>query len=561
MKRTLATTDWKTAVVVLLIAAGLVISAGGQTPGIATIVSSKGNIVLETKNVWLKNPEAGRVICHGDQILTLRDGSVSLRFDDGSMLDISANSNVRITQPLQKGVVADDELGKREIRVLLGKVGYKSGDTKTVTTRMVSPTAVAALRGTEVQFGTDGIYTLLNRIEGSSDNSGNISEGHVPEVTPEQAAKNPLYQAVSEASKAWEKYSSARNANASDVNILLAKAVQKTNEALLLENKTLENHPDKLVKTRALQGLKSSQEALRKPLDALKSTLEFQQKIEKNMERAQKDSQNQNAYQLIIKAATKAQEAVVNAVRAYMELAENHTSELHSSDFDRKIEVGIIGKIEIATEMAKNFEKKVEVLVEKAISSKDPNVSGVALKSAEVFVAAVALKSAEVFVAAAEANARVTELANKSLDAEISGDQSEAKKLNQTLAQITETAGIISDKALETEAIVEKVEKAAARNDSEALKEATEEVNAIQKEVAAELKTLPAVSPPTPPLSQTTNPIGATTTPSDTATMPSSGPSLSTGGSSSGGTDTPLIQQTPPLQDVTKSIAPKPYGQ
>ncbi|NJL59669.1 MAG: hypothetical protein HC887_08525 [Desulfobacteraceae bacterium] len=516
---------------------------------------------METRNAWLKNPEAGREIYHGDKILTLRDSAVSLRFDDGSVLDISANSDVRITQPSQKGVVAEEELGKREIRVMLGKVGYKSGENKNVKTRMVSPTAVAALRGTEVQFGTDGIYTLLNRIEGSSDNTGNISEGHVPDVTPEQAAKNQLYQAVFEASTAWEKYSAAKNSGASDANILLAKAVQKTDEALVLENKSLENHPDKVVKTRASEGLKSSQEALRKPLEALKSALDFQQKIEKNLERAQKDSQNQNAYQLIVRAATEAQEAVVNAVRAYMELAEVHTAELHGSDFERKIEVGIIGKIEIATEMAKNFEKKVEVLVEKAISSKDPNVSDVALKSAEVFVAAVALKSAEVFVAAAEANATVTELANKALDAEISGDKTESQKLNQTLMQIMETAGVISDKALQAEAVVEKAEKAAARNDSESLKEATEEVNAIQKEVAAELKTLPVVSPPATQPSQTTTPSG-TAGQTGMAATPSSEPSLSTGGTSpSGGSETPLIQQSPPLQDINKATAPKPYGQ
>ncbi|NJL59668.1 MAG: hypothetical protein HC887_08520 [Desulfobacteraceae bacterium] len=57
MKDVLTTTDWKTAVIVLLIAAGLVISAGGQTPGIATIVSSKGILFWKRGTHGLKIPK------------------------------------------------------------------------------------------------------------------------------------------------------------------------------------------------------------------------------------------------------------------------------------------------------------------------------------------------------------------------------------------------------------------------------------------------------------------------------------------------------------------------
>ena len=562
MKEALAITDWKTAVVVLLIAAGFVISAGGQAPGIATIVSSKGDIVLETQHVWLKNPEAGRVIYHGDKILTLRDGSVSLRFDDGSALDISVNSNVRIAQPSQKGVSADEEFGKREIRVMLGKVGYKSGDHNTVTTRMVSPTAVAALRGTEVQFGTDGIYTLLNRVEGSSDNTGNISEGHVPEITSEQAEKSPNYQSVLNASKSWEKYQEAQKSNDPKANVLLVEAVKKTDEALLLENKALGNNPDNIIRERASDGVKKSEEAIKKISEYLSAAVSYQNKIQENAEKSQKQSESKEAYQLSVKAATEAQEAVINAVKAYLEVAESHTASLYGKDA-AKAEQTAIKSIEIAADMATSAEKKVDALVIKALTSKDVNV------------ATAALKSAAIVAASAEANSAVTDLALKAIHTVSEGDKTELQKANQSIAQAMETAGTISDKALKTDTIVEKVEKAAERNDTASVKEALQEVNIVQKEVNTEIKALPDIPVITPPptsstpaetvnqaaQSQTTNPTDKAAM-TDTVTTPSSEASLGTGGTSpSGGTETPLIQQTPPLQDVKKATVPKPYGQ
>jgi hypothetical protein len=558
MKDALATTDWKTAVIVLLLAAGLVISAGGQTPGIATIVSSKGNIVLETQNVWLKNPEAGRVIYHGDKILTLRDSAVSLRFDDGSVLDISANSNVRITQAVQKGVVAEDELGKREIRTFIGKVKYQSGENKSVSTKMVSPTSVAALRGTIVEFGTDGNYTHLNQIEGSSTNTGNITEGYVPEITPEQAAKNTNFQSVLNASKSWEKYQEAQKSNDPKAATLLVEAVKKTNEALLTENKSMENNPDSVVRTRASEGVKKSEEAIKKVGEYLNAAVNYQNKIQENSEKSQKQPESKEAYQLAIKTAAEAQEAVVNAAKAYLEVAESHTASLYGREA-AQVEQAAIKNIEIAADMATSAEKKVDALVEKAVTSKDVNV------------AAAALKSAAIVAASAEANSAVTDIAVKAIQSAAEGDKTELQKANQSMTKAMEVAGNISDKALQTEAIVEKVEKAAARNDTASVKEALQEVNTVQKDINTEMKSLPDVpvtmQQPTSPIPSTTTstPTGTaeqTTAPTDTSaqtgttTTPSSEPSLGTGG-----TETPLMQQAPPLQDVNKTTAPKPYGQ
>lgn len=574
MKALLKKSDWTKSMIALLIAAGFAISAHAQTQGIAKIVSSKGNIVLENQSVWVRNPEPGKIIYHGDKILTMPDSSVQLQFDDGAVLDISANSNVRITQAVQKGQAAEEELGKREVRTFIGKVTYKSGENKKISTSMVSPTAVAALRGTIVEFGTDGNYTLLNRIEGNSTNTGNITEGYVPEIKPEQAAKNTGYQAVVNTSKAWDKYQDAVKAKSPEAAVLLIQAVKIANESMLVENKSLENNPDPIVKARASDGVKKSEEAIKKADESLKTVTNLQQKIQDNTVKSEKQPENKEAYQLVVKAATEAQEAVVNSVKASMEVAESHTASLYGKEANQ-IEHATMKNIEMAVDMATSAEKKVEALVIKSVTANDVNV------------AAAALKSAAIVAASAEANSAVTDVAIKSVQSEIAGDKAETKKLEQTMTTTLETAGNIGDKAMQTEAIVEKVEKAVERGDTTTVKEALQEVNAVQKEVNAEVKTLPVSPSPIQTTTQTTattptTATGTTTTPAadaaaaqtttttpttstDTTTAADTGTTQSTTPSTSpdtGGTSpTTLMQQPPPFQDALKTNTTPPYGQ
>jgi len=466
------------------------IPAYAKTEGIAVVESFKGEVIVEIRGIWRKNPEKGSAVHHGDKIVTTQNSSVNIRFHDGSALGVSSNSNVRVTQPMQRDVFAEEEFGKREIRVFVGKTTYKSGDGKHVVTRMISPTAVAALRGTVVEFGTDGIYTFLNRIEGKSDNKGNITEGHVPEITQEQAAKNPNYQMSMETWNAWQKYEQAKKSSSPDVNVLYAEVVKKICESLVKENMSLENHPDGLVRARAVDALKRSREAVQKADEALKTVKQLQQKQKEILQKIQNQPENKQFSDILIKSATQTQEAGRDLVEGWAQLADALTAAMYDSTFIQELDRTTMRDLEVAVDLAKSTEKKVEALITKAMLSNDPNMIEVSLKSLEIMASAI------------EANAAVTDVAAKSIESALNGDKTETQQLNQNLQKTMEIAGNISDKALQAEAVAERVATASANNDATAV----QEVNSLQADANTQLKSLPL-----PPKTEVITPTTTTT--------------------------------------------------
>jgi len=539
-----------------------------KTEGIAVVESFKGEVIIESRGAWRKNPEKGTVVHHGDKIVTTDKSSLQLKFNDGSALDISSNSNVRVTQPLQRDVYAEEEVGKREIRVFIGKTTYKSGEGKHVSTRMISPTAVAALRGTIVDFGSDGNYSHLNIIEGKSDNKGNITEGHVPEVTSEQAAKNPTYQATLNTFNAFQKYEQAKKVSSPDANVLFVEAVKKSAEALVTENKSLENHPDEVIKSRAVEGLKKSEEAVQKADSALKSVQELQKKATDLVQKAQNQPESKQGSDLVIKAGALAQEAIRDSVESLVQIADAVTSAKYDTKVIQEIERTTVRNLEVAADLAKTTEKKVEAFVSTSMSSKELSVSAAALKAAEVLVSSI------------EANATVTDVAAKAVQSALNGDKTETQKLNQNLSKTMEIAGDISDKALQAATVVQKVETASANNDATAVKQAMQEMTSIQADANAQLKSVPLppkseVVTPTTTVTQTKPDAAAqagtsqtAATSAETTSAATSTSSETTSGSTSTTTSTsmpspePTLTQTaPPLQDAKKVPTVTPYGQ
>jgi len=313
-----------------------------KTEGIAVVESFKGEVIIESRGAWRKNPEKGTVVHHGDKIVTTDKSSLQIKFHDGSALDISSNSNVRVTQPVQRDVFAEEELGKREIRVFIGKTTYKSGEGKHVVTRMISPMAVAALRGTIVEFGidSDDSYSFLRLIEGQSNNTGNITEVHLPlpDVTPEQAAKNPTYQMSLETWNAWQKYEQAKKDASPNANMLYVEVMKKIAESLVKENASLVNHPDELVKTRASYALKKSQESVQKADETLKTVKTLEQKEKELLKKSQNQPENKQASDLLIKAALQTQKAIRDAVEVSAQIADAYTAAMYDSNFVQKLE-------------------------------------------------------------------------------------------------------------------------------------------------------------------------------------------------------------------------------
>lgn len=205
-------TCFKTIRVLVIITACMAIfasSANAEERGIAVLDSFEGRVVIKNLGKWGKPPATGMTLFAGDKIVTV-SGSATVRYHDGSTLDIQPNSNARIVDKYRKQLGEEVEHRAREIQLYIGKMKYKSGPNAPADTKLFSKTAVAALRGTELWFGAVDEFTFINQTEGTSEKQGNITEGYVPEVTFGQAENEPCQQTSLEAARRWEEYETVK---------------------------------------------------------------------------------------------------------------------------------------------------------------------------------------------------------------------------------------------------------------------------------------------------------------------------------------------------------------
>ncbi len=201
------------------------IGAQADFKSVGVLESVSGDVLLKHKGFWTDQPEAGMTLYHGDKFLT-RQGSCRVRFADGSMLKVAPYSSVRLAEIFIKR--GSRLVRHRDIRVFLGKIRFASSSPDALETYLVAPPAVAALRGTDVEFGTDGVLATLNQLEGDSDLAGNIREDdRVSEATADEANDNAEYKASQAAGKVRREYLKAvksllTSSKPSDRSVLLA---------------------------------------------------------------------------------------------------------------------------------------------------------------------------------------------------------------------------------------------------------------------------------------------------------------------------------------------------
>ena len=158
-------------------------SAWATEQPIAKIIDFSGKIVVCTQGKWGQKITKGMPLYSGDKILTT-DSTATVRFNDRGLVEVRPYSNLRIIE----------ENNQRDVRVYVGKIAFKTAGPKAkIKTRLVSPTAVAALRGTAGEFGYLEGETVINLTEGEFDATGKIVEGSVPEVTIKHVHNNRLY--------------------------------------------------------------------------------------------------------------------------------------------------------------------------------------------------------------------------------------------------------------------------------------------------------------------------------------------------------------------------------
>ena len=258
--------------------------AHADSKEIATLDLLNGGVIIKNQGAWNSTPQKGMTIYHGDKFLTKPDGNARVRYYDDSTLDIRPNSNVRISEGIlnKGGIDAHKGENRREVRVLVGKIKYKSGKKTPTKTALIAPKAIVALRGTEVDLSFNGNDTYVE-VKGNVLKNGNFLDGPARDVMVEEVSNNPNYQATMMAINAHNVYASAVANKASTTPQKLLILVAKKNVADLKSNaveaESFINHPDEETRKSAKVGLIATNEIAILARDAVISAKQNAKKI------------------------------------------------------------------------------------------------------------------------------------------------------------------------------------------------------------------------------------------------------------------------------------------
>lgn len=107
----------------------------------------------------------GELLSAGTSLLTGKNSLAKIRFADGSMTNVQSNSNLNIKSSFQ---YAGIETYVIELKLAQGRTDTTANPTHQIGNRMQieTPSAVAAVRGTEFRVGADGDLALQETLEG-----------------------------------------------------------------------------------------------------------------------------------------------------------------------------------------------------------------------------------------------------------------------------------------------------------------------------------------------------------------------------------------------------------
>ncbi len=129
---------------------------GEGDDGIAVVLRVVGMVEIGGVNANWEKAERGFSLASKTRLRTGRVSSCLLRFDDGSVIRIEANSEVEI-----RGQWRDATLDKRELQVDFGKIAFAVKKSGNEPFRFKSTTAVASIKGTEGTFDVSDEETAL----------------------------------------------------------------------------------------------------------------------------------------------------------------------------------------------------------------------------------------------------------------------------------------------------------------------------------------------------------------------------------------------------------------
>lgn len=179
----------------LFIALALSLGSGTSLAAIATIQETKGNVIcISAVDGSFQKAVTGLPLEANDMIQT-QDGETRIRFMDGALLHVKPWSTSMIQEHIEKdpGASGVQNLVRR-VTCFVGTLWFKSGVDKSRKNILQTPTAVAALRSSEMKFGYDNISSYIMEIEGAADVFGPFLRGDFPDFDAAAAQKNDIHQ-------------------------------------------------------------------------------------------------------------------------------------------------------------------------------------------------------------------------------------------------------------------------------------------------------------------------------------------------------------------------------
>jgi len=184
------------------------ISPADAAKNIARVSAFDGEVIVISDSTISRVQNIGHVLNQGDRVQT-KGGAAEVTFDDGAILKIRPYTSLMIQERQEKRgwFVFKTKKAVRRITVFVGKLWFKSGKSKRKN-YLQSPTAVCGVRGSALDFGSDGVdQTYMNIYEGAADVVGNVLRGFFDDPGVSKATKSSVYQSLAAAA---EKTAAAR---------------------------------------------------------------------------------------------------------------------------------------------------------------------------------------------------------------------------------------------------------------------------------------------------------------------------------------------------------------
>ena len=179
---------------------------------IAKLSAFSGTLLIKSQGEWGVEPSVDLPLYMDDKVV-IKDGSATITFDDGAVMELKQNSNLHIyTKEKEGGLLQKTRVVQRRFRLMLGKMLFKMGKSNNENI-LETPTMVCGLRGTAgtLSIAADGTPYIQFTEGGPSYTIGDFISGIAEDVPAEIADMNPAQRAVFVAAAAA---SQAKNAAA-----------------------------------------------------------------------------------------------------------------------------------------------------------------------------------------------------------------------------------------------------------------------------------------------------------------------------------------------------------